>query len=963
MDGAGDVFVADFGNNYGTPNATAVREIVAVGGSIPATNQTILTLGSGFDNPVSVAVDGAGNVFVVDSYNQTVNQIPLATPPSLAFATTVAGATSSDSPQTVLLQNVGNASLTFPAPSMGTNPSISTNFTLSGTSTCPQVASGGGAGTLAPGTCKEFISFTPTVGGSISGSLTATDNSLTATTTTQSVPLTGTGLAPTVTGIAPTFGPAAGGTSIVITGTNFVSGATVRFGTTPATSVTYSSANRITATSPAGTAGVVDVTVTQLSATSATSTADQFLYLTSQAITFTQPTTPATYGDAPVTLTATGGTSGNPVVFSLVSGPATVSGTNGSTLTYTGFGSVVVQADQAGSATYTAAAPVRRTIVVNPITAPITFSVPNHAYGDSPFTVSASSASNGGFSYSVVSGPATMFGNLVSLTGAGTVVLQASQAAAGNYNANTQNATVTVAKATTPITFTVPSHTFGDAPFTVSATSSSTGAYTYTVVSGPATISGNTVTLTGAGTVVLQAAQAAAGNYNANTQNATVTVAKATTPITYSVPSHTFGDAPFTVSATSSSTGAYTYTVTSGPATISGNTVTLTGAGTVVLQASQATDTSYNANTQTATVTVAPATAAITFTVPSHTFGDAPFNVSATSSSTGAYTYTVTSGPATISGNIVTLTGAGTVVLQASQAATTNYVAGTQQTTFTVAAPAVIATTTAVTSSANPSLSGASVTFTATVTAASGTTAAGTVNFAEGTTTLGTGTLNSNGVATFATSALTVASHNITATFVPTSNNSASSGTVTQVVNSATTPVVFTFTTGGATSFPVTVARGGNFIMPLTVNPSATFSGVVTFSCSGLPTGVTCTFTPPTLTFTGAGIGQTASLNVQTKPVTTARLEGLGGGLALAFALPGLLLAGLGAKRKRSGTHGRLMLMGAMLLMLCGAGAMTGCGAKSADTSSYAASGSYNFNVVATSGSAVQTVPVSLTIQ
>jgi hypothetical protein len=75
------------------------------------------------------------------------------------------------------------------------------------------------------------------------------------------------------------------------------------------------------------------------------------------------------------------------------------------------------------------------------------------------------------------------------------------------------------------ITFTVPNQTYGNAPFTVSATSNSTGAFTYSVVSGPATISGSTVTLTGVGTVVLKASQAAAGIYAANSQTASFTVA------------------------------------------------------------------------------------------------------------------------------------------------------------------------------------------------------------------------------------------------------------------------------------------------------------------------------------------------------------------------------------------------------------------------------------------------------
>ena len=85
-----------------------------------------------------------------------------------------------------------------------------------------------------------------------------------------------------------------------------------------------------------------------------------------QTISFPAPASPVTYPVSPVTLAATGGASGNPVVFSVVSGPGTVSGTNGTTLTITDSGTVVVAANQAGSANYTAAPQVTRTIVVNP---------------------------------------------------------------------------------------------------------------------------------------------------------------------------------------------------------------------------------------------------------------------------------------------------------------------------------------------------------------------------------------------------------------------------------------------------------------------------------------------------------------------------------------------------------------------------------------------------------------------
>jgi len=75
----------------------------------------------------------------------------------------------------------------------------------------------------------------------------------------------------------------------------------------------------------------------------------------------------------------------------------------------------------------------------------ITFSVANHHTQDRAFTVSASSNSAGAITYSVVSGPATMAGSTVTLTGvAGTVMLQASQAASGSFAAGTQTASFQV---------------------------------------------------------------------------------------------------------------------------------------------------------------------------------------------------------------------------------------------------------------------------------------------------------------------------------------------------------------------------------------------------------------------------------------------------------------------------------------------------------------------------------------
>jgi sugar lactone lactonase YvrE len=103
------------------------------------------------------------------------------------------------------------------------------------------------------------------------------------------------------------------------------------------------------------------------------------------------------------------------------------------------------------------------------------------------------------------------------------------------------------------------------------------------------------------------------------------------------------------------------------------------------ITATIAADSNFTAASGTATLTVSPIAPAITFAVPSRTYGDAAVSLAATSSSNGAFTYSVVSGPATISGNLLTITGAGSVTLQASQAANGNYTAGSQNASFAVA--------------------------------------------------------------------------------------------------------------------------------------------------------------------------------------------------------------------------------------------------------------------------------------
>ena len=122
--------------------------------------------------------------------------------------------------------------------------------------------------------------------------------------------------APTVTGVSPSSGSTTGGTPVTITGAALTGASSVQFGNTAATAVTVNGDTSITATSPAGQAGPVDVTVTTAGGTSAANPNDKFTY--------TSP--PPTV----VIVNPNSGPAGTPV---------TVSGTNFSGVTEVDFGS------------------------------------------------------------------------------------------------------------------------------------------------------------------------------------------------------------------------------------------------------------------------------------------------------------------------------------------------------------------------------------------------------------------------------------------------------------------------------------------------------------------------------------------------------------------------------------------------------------------------------------------------
>ena len=213
-----------------------------------------------------------------------------------------------------------------------------------------------------------------------------------------------------------------------------------------------------------------------------------------------------------VSLAATS-SAGLPVTLSLEPGSAaTLSGSVGSySLTDIGqTGTVTVRASQAGDEDHEAAQDVLVSFDVTKSNQTITFDAPaDKTFGDAPFILSATSDSELPVAFTVISGPAQLDGSSITLTGAGTVVVRASQAGNGLYNEAGLNRSFTVARAPQTITFgTLDAVTYGGAAVALTATSDSGLAVTYDIVSGPAALSGGTVAPNAAGTVVVRASQA-----------------------------------------------------------------------------------------------------------------------------------------------------------------------------------------------------------------------------------------------------------------------------------------------------------------------------------------------------------------------------------------------------------------------------------------------------------------------
>jgi hypothetical protein len=162
----------------------------------------------------------------------------------------------------------------------------------------------------------------------------------------------------------------------------------------------------------------------------------------------------------------------------------------------------------------------------------------------------------------------------------------------------------------------------------------------------------------------------------------------------------------------------------------------------------------------------------------------------------------------------------------------------------------------------------------------------------------------------------------------------------------------------GGGSPTVTVASGQSASVPLSVTTAASYTGGVNLTCTGLPAGGSCTFSPATIKLAG-GTPQSSTLTISTAAGNMAGADKpfLGSGMATLSCgiFAGSLLL-LWPKRRR-GCWMILALAGFTLLPLgCGGNAST---SKSKNTPA----GTYTFQVVVTAGMTQGTTSCTLVVQ
>ncbi|KAJ5613422.1 hypothetical protein N7510_006616 [Penicillium lagena] len=471
-------------------------------------------------------------------------------------------------------------------------------------------------------------------------------------TTTQPVNFTYSAItAPVIASISPASGPASGGNTVTISGTNLLYTTGVTFGSTPASSFAVLSATQVAAVTPAGTAGATTVSVTNAAGTSGT-LAYTYNGIAAPIITSVSPDNGPAAGGNTAVISGTGFTNATAVAFGStaassftvvsstvinavvppgsgavsvnVTGPGGTS-TGGPTYTYTaaptptitgltpaasgpvsGGNTVTIRGSNLNGATAVTFAgnAASSFSILSPTT--INAITPPGIAGTASVVVTTPAGASPGFNYTYIGAPAptAVFPTIGVMAGGDSVTITgADLTGTTSVSFGTTPATSFLVVDDGDVTAVLPAHVAGTVPINLTTPGGTSSSLTFsfqpapvigsiTPTSGPTT-GGTVVTITGAGlidTLDVYFGATAATTFTVNSDNAVT----ATSPTGA-------GASAVTVDTTAATSNGATFIYTVAPTLIGlsptggpiagGNNVTLSGAGFIT-----ATDVFFGAN-------------------------------------------------------------------------------------------------------------------------------------------------------------------------------------------------------------------------------------------------------------------------------------------------------------------------------------------------------------------------------
>jgi len=414
--------------------------------------------------------------------------------------------------------------------------------------------------------------------------------------------------------------------------------------------------------------GVVEVKATQLGNDEFSASEKSFnIQVEKKTQTITFNTLPDKVNVKDVIEIGASASSGLATSIDIVSGDASI---NDNKITFNKEGVVTIKALQAGNIEYNSVEIISE-ITVSKKNQSIAFSdTPTSSKVKDVITLNTNCSSSLPVSYSIISGIADINEDQLICTQAGILKIKAFQAGNIEFNPTETIFEITVSKKNQSITFTdAPSSAKVNDIITLKTNCSSSLPVSYSIISGTANINEDQLICTQAGVLKIKVTQTGNIEFNPTETIFEITVSKKNQSITFSdTPASSKVKDVITLNTNCSSSLPVSYSIISGIADIIEDQLICKQAGILKIKALQTGNIEFNPTEAIFEITVSKKDQSITFTgVPSSAKVNDVIKLEANASSALPVNYSIVSGTANVSGDLLTPTSEGTIQVKATQ--------------------------------------------------------------------------------------------------------------------------------------------------------------------------------------------------------------------------------------------------------------------------------------------------------